>query len=111
TRARQFKERSFMNVRTRIAAVAAAAAIAAAGCSSGASPSASVGGPAGSGGGGISATSFDAAFTAMAQLTSVHSAGTGIVGVILPDTTSSARYTSYDLPYLKQAFKGARYAD
>jgi len=100
-----------MNVRIKIAAVAAAAAIAAAGCSSGASPSASGGGPAGSGGGGISATSFDAAFTAMAQLTSVHSAGTGLVGVILPDTTSSARYTSYDLPYLKQAFKAAGYAD
>jgi D-xylose transport system substrate-binding protein len=99
-----------MNVRTKLAAVVAATAIAAAGCSSGASPSASGGGAAGSGGAGLSVTSFDAAFTAMAQLTSVHGAGTGIVGVILPDTTSSARYTSYDLPYLKQAFGAAGYA-
>jgi D-xylose transport system substrate-binding protein len=99
-----------MNVRTKLAAVVAATAIAAAGCSTAASPGAS--GPAGSGGSGagISVTSFDAAFTAMAQLTSVHAAGTGLVGVILPDTTSSARYTSYDLPYLTKAFTSAGYA-
>jgi len=30
--------------------------------------------------------------------------------VILPDTTSSARYTSYDLPYLTQAFQAAGYS-
>jgi D-xylose transport system substrate-binding protein len=46
----------------------------------------------------------------MAQLKDVTSAGTGLVGVILPDTTSSARYTSYDLPYLTQAFTAAGYA-
>ncbi|HXI81098.1 MAG TPA: substrate-binding domain-containing protein [Verrucomicrobiae bacterium] len=45
----------------------------------------------------------------MAQLTSVTKAGTGLVGVILPDTTTSARYVSYDLPYLKQAFAAAGY--
>ena len=45
----------------------------------------------------------------MAQLTSVTSAGTGLVGVILPDVTTSARYTSYDLPYLTQAFTAAGY--
>jgi len=45
----------------------------------------------------------------MAQLTSVTSAGSGLVGVILPDTTTSARYTSYDLPYLTQAFMAAGY--
>ncbi len=54
--------------------------------------------------------SFDAAFSAMAQLTSVTSAGSGMVGVILPDVTTSARYTSYDLPYLKQAFTAAGYS-
>ena len=37
-------------------------------------------------------------------------AGKGLVGVILPDTTTSARYTSYDLPYLTQAFTAAGYA-
>jgi D-xylose transport system substrate-binding protein len=45
----------------------------------------------------------------MAQLTSITSAGTGMVGVILPDVTTSARYTSYDLPYLTQAFTAAGY--
>jgi D-xylose transport system substrate-binding protein len=58
---------------------------------------------------GLSVSSFDAAFTAMAQLTSVTSAGTGMVGVILPDVTTSARYTSYDLPYLTKAFTTAGY--
>ncbi len=53
---------------------------------------------------------LDAAFTEMAQLTSVTSAGKGMVGVILPDTTTSARYTSYDLPYLTKAFDAAGYA-
>jgi D-xylose transport system substrate-binding protein len=32
---------------------------------------------------------------------------TGMVGVILPDTTSSTRYTLYDAPLLKQAFDAA----
>ncbi len=32
-----------------------------------------------------------------------------MVGVILPDTTTSARYTSYDLPYLTKAFQAAGY--
>jgi D-xylose transport system substrate-binding protein len=32
---------------------------------------------------------------------------TGKVGVILPDTTSSTRYTLYDAPLLGKAFKGA----
>jgi D-xylose transport system substrate-binding protein len=45
----------------------------------------------------------------MAQLASITSAGSGLVGVILPDATTSARYTSYDLPYLKQAFEAAGY--
>ena len=46
----------------------------------------------------------------MANLASVTSAGSGMVGVILPDTTTSARYTAYDLPYLTQAFQKAGYA-
>jgi len=57
----------------------------------------------------LSVSSFDAAFTAMAQLTSVTTAGSGMVGVILPDVTTSARYTSYDLPYLTKAFTTAGY--
>ncbi|RKS74942.1 monosaccharide ABC transporter substrate-binding protein (CUT2 family) [Actinomadura pelletieri DSM 43383] len=34
-------------------------------------------------------------------------AAKGKVGVILPDTTSSVRYESFDRPYLEQAFKAA----
>jgi D-xylose transport system substrate-binding protein len=78
------------------------------GSSTGASTAASAAGS--SSASGISVTSFDATFSAMAQLKSVTSAGSGLVGVILPDTTSSARYTSYDLPYLTKAFDEAGYA-
>jgi D-xylose transport system substrate-binding protein len=46
----------------------------------------------------------------MSQFKALHDAGTGMVGVILPDVTTSARYTSYDLPYLTQAFTAAGYA-
>jgi D-xylose transport system substrate-binding protein len=46
----------------------------------------------------------------MAQLKGLTAAGKGLVGVILPDTTTSARYTSYDLPYLTQAFQAAGYS-
>jgi D-xylose transport system substrate-binding protein len=46
----------------------------------------------------------------MAQLKSVFSAGKGMVGVILPDTTSSTRYVDFDLPYLTQAFQAAGYS-
>jgi D-xylose transport system substrate-binding protein len=45
----------------------------------------------------------------MAGLTGVTSAGSGMVGVILPDVTTSTRYTSYDLPYLTKAFTTAGY--
>ncbi len=58
---------------------------------------------------GLSVSSFDSSFSAMSQLTSVTSAGSGLVGVILPDVTTSARYTSYDLPYLTKAFTTAGY--
>jgi D-xylose transport system substrate-binding protein len=71
-----------------------------AGASAGGSPAAS----------GLSVTSFDSSFSAMAQLKPVFAAGKGLVGVILPDTTTSARYVSYDLPYLTQAFTAAGYA-
>ncbi|HVA85297.1 MAG TPA: substrate-binding domain-containing protein [Candidatus Saccharimonadales bacterium] len=46
----------------------------------------------------------------MSQLTGLTAAGKGLVGVILPDTTTSARYTSYDLPYLTKAFTAAGYS-
>jgi D-xylose transport system substrate-binding protein len=82
-----------------------AIAIVAAACgTSTASTSASATVPAG-----LSVTSFDQAFTVMPQLKGLHDAGSGLVGVILPDTTSSTRYVNFDAPYLKQAFDAAGY--
>jgi D-xylose transport system substrate-binding protein len=46
----------------------------------------------------------------MSQLKSLHDAGHGLVGVILPDTTSSTRYVSFDAPYLTTAFTMAGYS-
>jgi D-xylose transport system substrate-binding protein len=51
--------------------------------------------------------SLTADFSAMAQLKDIAAKGNGLIGVLLPDTTSSARYESYDRPYLEQAFKAA----
>jgi D-xylose transport system substrate-binding protein len=55
----------------------------------------------------ITASSFTQDFSAMTQLVPLASKGTGSVGVILPDTTSSARYTQFDLPLLTKAFEAA----
>lgn len=55
----------------------------------------------------ISATAFTSDFSAMKQLTALASQGKGMVGVLLPDTTTSTRYVQYDAPYLKQAFAAA----
>ena len=55
----------------------------------------------------LSASSFNADFTAMAQLKSLVAQGKGKIGVLLPETTTSARYTSFDEPYLKKAFEAA----
>jgi len=55
----------------------------------------------------ISAASFTSDFSAMKTLTSVASAGKGMIGVLLPDTTSSARYVEFDAPYLTKAFEAA----
>ena len=52
-------------------------------------------------------TSFTADFSAMNQLKSVAKAGKGNVVVLLPDTQSSARYVSFDAPYLTRAFQQA----
>jgi D-xylose transport system substrate-binding protein len=68
------------------------------------SPSAAASVPAGFG-----VKSFDSSFSAMAQLKGLTAAGSGLVGVILPDTTSSTRYVNFDLPYLKKAFDTAGY--
>ena len=59
---------------------------------------------------GLGVGSFDASFSAMAQLKGLHDAGSGLVGVILPDTTSSTRYVAFDAPYLTKAFPAAGYS-
>ena len=89
------------------ACVGAIAVIAATACGS----SSSSGGTTATVPSGLSVSSFDVTFSAMATLKSVHAAGSGLVGVILPDTTSSVRYVNFDAPYLKQAFEAAGYSD
>jgi D-xylose transport system substrate-binding protein len=55
----------------------------------------------------ISATSFTRDFSAMGLLKPITAKGKGKVGVILPDTVSSARYTEFDAPYLTKALLAA----
>lgn len=55
----------------------------------------------------INAADFKADFALMKQLTGLAAQGKGLVGVLLPDTTTSTRYVQYDAPYLKQAFEAA----
>jgi len=57
----------------------------------------------------LSISSFTQDFGYMSKLTDLTKAGKGMVGVILPDTTSSARYVAFDAPYLKKAFDLAGY--
>ncbi len=91
----------------RIGGLVGVAAIAAA-CGGGGSPSSSSSGSA-TVPSGLSVTSFDSSFSEMSALKSVTAAGHGLVGVILPDTTSSTRYVDFDAPYLAKAFQGAGY--
>lgn len=56
---------------------------------------------------GLTAKSFTADFSAMAQLKDIAKKGKGKIGILLPETTTSARYTSFDAPYLKEAFAKA----
>src|SRR5579885_92733 len=55
----------------------------------------------------VTATSFTADFSAMAQLKSLALQFKGKIGVLLPDTTTSARYEQFDRPYLTKAFQAA----
>ena len=58
----------------------------------------------------VSVTSFNVGFTSMPLLKSLTASGKGLVGVILPDTTSSVRYVDFDAPYLSAAFQSAGYS-
>ncbi len=107
---------SLRRVSALTAVVIGAAGLAACSSSSKSSSSATTGaasattaaGSSTSGGGtSISTSSFTSDFSAMAQLKSLASQGKGLVGVLLPDTTSSTRYVSYDQPYLTKAFEAA----
>jgi D-xylose transport system substrate-binding protein len=55
----------------------------------------------------ISASSFTADFSALSALQPLVGQGKGKIGVLLPETTTSARYTSFDAPYLQKAFAAA----
>jgi D-xylose transport system substrate-binding protein len=55
----------------------------------------------------INAADFTADFALMKELTGLAGQGKGMVGVLLPDTTTSTRYVQYDAPYLTKAFQAA----
>jgi D-xylose transport system substrate-binding protein len=55
----------------------------------------------------LSASSFTSDFSAMAQLKTLASQGKGKIGILLPETATSARYTSFDAPYLQKALEAA----
>ncbi|HEY1627069.1 MAG TPA: substrate-binding domain-containing protein [Streptosporangiaceae bacterium] len=116
--ARRSRAKSGKGALVVIPVVASAAALLVAGCSSSSSSSAPSGSssssgssPSSSSGSGasasISATNLTNDFSAMAGLKDIASKGKGSVAVILPDTTSSARYTEFDAPYLTKALQTA----
>jgi D-xylose transport system substrate-binding protein len=91
-----------------ISGLAVVALTAAAGC--GSSGSSSSGGSGSSGAVSVpapDAAAFTADFSLMKTLAPLAAEGKGLVGVLLPDTTTSARYVEFDAPYLKQAFEAA----
>jgi D-xylose transport system substrate-binding protein len=55
----------------------------------------------------VAVEDFDADFTVMEQLKGLASQGEGMIGVLLPDTTTSTRYVQYDEPNLTKAFEAA----
>ena len=94
--------------RAGLTAVAGGAALLLAACSSSGSPSSTASSSSSSATvPSVSATSFTNDFSAMATLKSLASAGKGNIGVILPDTVTSARYVEFDAPYLTKALQTA----
>jgi D-xylose transport system substrate-binding protein len=55
----------------------------------------------------LTATSFTSDFSVMKQLSGLVGSGKGKIGVLLPETTTSARYTAFDAPYLTKALETA----
>jgi D-xylose transport system substrate-binding protein len=76
-------------------------------CSSNSSSSSSPGGSGSAAVPQIAAGSFTADFSVMSQLKDLAAQGTGMIGVLLPDTTTSTRYVQYDEPFLTKAFEAA----
>jgi D-xylose transport system substrate-binding protein len=99
--------------RTAVVAVALGVALLAAACGSSSKPNASsttTGGSGTTAGGTVTApelSSFTVDFSAMNALKGLASQGKGLIGVLLPDTTTSARYETFDRPYLTKAFQAA----
>jgi D-xylose transport system substrate-binding protein len=93
-------------------AAAVVTAVALAGCGGSSSPSSS-GTPSGGASSSsantpqVSATSFTSDFSVMSQLTGLASQGKGKIGVLLPETTTSARYVDFDAPFLTKALETA----
>jgi D-xylose transport system substrate-binding protein len=55
----------------------------------------------------VSAGSFTTDFSLMRTLKGLAHRGIGKIGVLLPDTTTSPRYTEFDAPYLARALEAA----
>ena len=53
----------------------------------------------------VAATSFTSDFSVMTQLQGLASQGHGKIGVLLPETTTSARYVDFDAPFLTKALE------
>src|SRR5947209_7669505 len=99
-----------MRVSFKRLAVCCAAVVVGAGlvaCGGGSTKKSSTATTTGSNGANITAASFTSDFSAMNQLKGLAGQGKGLVGVLLPDTTTSARYVSFDAPYLTKAFQTA----
>ena len=100
----------------RFGVLAAVLSVAGLGAACSSNSSSSTTGTTTSGGGsskipaGLSVKSFDNSFSVMTKFKPLTAAGSGMVGVILPDTTSSTRYVNFDAPYLKKAFQLAGYS-
>src|SRR5216683_4136126 len=93
--------------RAGLTAVAGSAALVLAACGSSGSSSSGAGASSSAAVPSVSATSFTNDFSQMTALKSLASRGKGSVGVILPDTVTSARYVEFDAPYLTKALQTA----
>src|SRR5215472_11832705 len=89
---------------------AAALALAVVACGGGSSSSSSSSSGSASTPAGLSVKSFDSSFSVMSQFKGLTGAGKGLVGVIMPDTTTSTRWVTFDAPYLTKAFQMAGYS-